>query len=333
MFKYYFIIPFALMGAACAPFSSGSEPTLEERVQRQDIQLRQMQPQQADAWNQLQAMKQEIESLKGQLDELNNAGGARAIADRVRQHDTALRQVDNSMGLNLDLGTPITAAPAQSLPVPQSTTVQAMPGAQAGIPMTGMEGLQPTGAPDSSAYGAARTVAPNPAADPMQQASYGMPVEAAPVAAPPAPTESTWGQADPQPEPVVAAEPKKDIATALFDAGVNSFNARDYGAAERSFSDFIKNYPSNSQIAQAQYYIAECQFQRNRFPEAALAYENVIKKYPKSSSAPGAYLKQAISFSKMSQPAAAKARMQEIIKKYPNSPEAARAKTFLKTNK
>ena len=35
----------------------------------------------------------------------------------------------------------------------------------------------------------------------------------------------------------------------------------------------------------------------------------------------------------MNQKAAAKARMNELIKKYPNSPEAARAKTFLKTNK
>ena len=33
------------------------------------------------------------------------------------------------------------------------------------------------------------------------------------------------------------------------------------------------------------------------------------------------------------QGAASKARLEELIKKYPNSPEAARAKTFLKTNK
>ena len=72
---------------------------------------------------------------------------------------------------------------------------------------------------------------------------------------------------------------------------------------------------------------------RNQFADAALAYDTVITKYGKSSRAPGAYLKQGICFSKIKQTAAAKARMQELIKKYPNSPEAARAKTFLKTNK
>lgn len=307
---------FAAMVAcqACAPM--GNEQTLEERVAQQDLKLRQMQPQQADAWNQIQAMRQEINELKGQLNDLNNAGGPRALAERVRQHDAALRQVDNNMALNLDLGSPMSAS-------------------QTTMPSTGLsESIQLNGTPDSSAYGAARTVAP--AAVPMTgaTATYGLPPDN-PATDPQyqtvqAPSESTWGQADPKPEVQV---PQKDLSLALFDAGVNSYNARNYTAAERSFSDFVKNYPDHTQSAEAQYYLAECQFQTNHFPEAALAYDTVIKKYPKSSVAPGAYLKQAICFGKMDQKAAARARMQEIISKFPNSPEAARAKSFLKSNK
>ncbi len=127
--------------------------------------------------------------------------------------------------------------------------------------------------------------------------------------------------------------PQKDISLALFDAGVNAYNARKYDEAQRSFTDFLKNYKGHSQAAEAQYYLAECYFQRNQFADAALAYDKVIKQYPKSSSAPGAYLKQGICFSKINQTAAAKARMQEVISKYPNTPEAARAKSFLKTNR
>lgn len=322
------ILAFCALCAACAPFSSSNEPTLEQRVQRQDAQLRQMQPQQADTWNQLQAMKQELDELKGQLNDLNNAGGARGIVDKVRQHDAALRQVDNNMALNLELGAPM-AAQAPASPDP---AVAAAP--QSGLPMTGLGGIQTTGAPESSAYGAARTVQ-QPAAQPS--GNYGLPPDVPqtqPTINTPAvaPSESTWGQADPQPQAQLQV-PQKDISLALFDAGVNSYNARDYTAAERSFTDFLKNYPSHSQAAEAQYYLAECLFQSNHFSDAALAYETVIKKYPKSSSAPGAYLKQAICFSKMKQPAAAKARMQEIIAKFPNSSEAARARSFLKTNK
>ncbi|MBD5608463.1 MAG: tol-pal system protein YbgF [Desulfovibrio sp.] len=311
------ILSFFLVAAGCVPMGS-SGPTLEERVERQDIQLRQMQPQQADAWNQIQAMKQEIDSLKGQLDD------ARAIADRVRQHDAALRQVDNNMALNLNLGAPM---PAETSPAQASPT----PIVAGEVPTEGMAGIQPTGAPDSSAYGAARTVQPE-TTQPVQ--NYGLIDETGTTAStePVVPSEETWGQADPQPEPVAPA-PKKDISLALFDAGLNSYHSRDYAAAERSFRDFLKNYPSHSQTADAQYYLADSIFQRNQFPEAALAYDTVIKKYPKSSNAPSAYLKQAICFSKMKQPAAAKARMQEIISKFPKSSEATRARAFLKTNK
>lgn len=306
---------------ACGPL--GSDSTLEQRVREQDMQLRQMQSQQADAWNQIQAMRQENEALKGQLDDLNNAGGARAMAERLRQHDAALRQVDNNMALNLDLGSPMAAArPSATVPT---------------TPVDGMSGISlGNNAPDSSAYGANRTVPPEagiPSPTAPAPGNYGLPAEASTPAgyqAVQAPSETTWGQADPKPELQV---PKKDLSLALFDAGVNSYNSRNYDAAERSFSDFLKNYPNHTQTAEAQYYLAECQFQRNRFPEAALAYDTVIKKYGKSSSAPGAYLKQGICFSKMNQRDAARARMQELISKFPNSPEAARAKNFLKTNK
>lgn len=289
--------------AACAPLGNSR---LEQRVEQQDQQLRQIQPQQADTWNEVQAMRQEINQLKGQLAELNNAGGARALAERVRQHDQALRQVDDNMALNLPLGSPIPAQPAPAGPQEPVT------------------GITPTGAaPDSSAYGQGIVQA-------QEAGSYGLPSEPQPVAVN-APTEATWGKADPKPEQ--QPEKPKDIAQALFEAGVNDYNARNYAASERSFKDFLKNYPNNARAAEAQYYLGECLFSRNQYPQAALEYDVVIKKFPKSSSAPSAYLKQGICFGKMKQPEAARMQMQAVISKYPSSPEAARAKAFLKTNK
>lgn len=309
---------------ACAPIGSSS---LEQRVEQQDIQLRQMQAQQADTWNELQAMKQERDSLKGQLDALNNAGGAQAIAARVRQHDAALRKVDDSMALDLPLGSPLPAQTTSQTPAQQ--TSGATGPLATGAPTPGI-GIVPGNAPDSSAYAQSKPVSEQTNA---QQAtgSYGLPPEPTQTPAE-APSGEKWGQADPKPE-APAPAPQKDISLALFDAGLNDFHARNYQAAERSFKDFLKNYPKHSQAAEAQYYLGECAFMRNKFPEAALAYNDVIQKFPKSGSVPGAYIKQAICFSKMKQPEAAKMQMQTVIKKFPNSPEAARAKTFLKTNK
>ena len=276
----------AMLGACVGQSSSSAANEsmyLEQRVQEHDALLRQMQPAQAEVWNQVQAMRQELNTLKGLVDDLKNVGGAAALAERVRAHDAALRQVETSMALNLNLGEPMPAAGAAP--------------AHAAAPQANAPLFQP------------------------QQNPY----------AAPAATGSTWGQPTPQPEAKPAA--KKDLSLALYDAGLNAFTARKYDEAQRSFADFMKNYPTHSMAPDAQYYLAECYFQRNQFPDAALAYDTVITKFAKSSRAPGAYLKQGICFSKMNQKAAAKARMNELIKKYPNSPEAARAKTFLKTNK
>lgn len=276
---------------SCAPFGGTSD--LEQRVDEQDMRIRQMQPQQADTWNEVQSMRQEIAQLKGQI--------------------AAMKRSEGQPGQTIP-DSPQRQADATGTTIVQGASYE---------PVTGII-PSPGNAPDSSAYRTVTTQQP-------QQGSYGLPPDtpAQPVIPP---TEATWGKADPQPAQQVEV-PKKDISLALFDAGVNAYNARKYQEAERSFRDFLKNYPNHSQTAEAQYYLAETQFQRNRFPEAALAYDTVIKKYPKSASARSAMLKQGIAFSKMGQPEAAKARMQEVISKFPGSAEATRAKTFLKTNK
>lgn len=272
--------------------------SLQARVQTQDQQLRQLQPMQADSWAQMQAMRQELNALKGQLDDLNNAGGARALVDKVNRHDAALRQVESAMALNLNLDAPI--APT---------------GMPAGAPMDAAAG---TGAPmgESGALPPGEAYSATGAATPSHSSSM-----------------SATGMAATAATASAAPTPPKDMAQALYDSGVSAFNARKYQEAQRSFVDFTKNYANHKQVANAWYYIGECNFQRNQFADAALAYDRVITKYGNTSRAPAAYLKQGICFSKLGQGAAAKARMQELIKKYPSSPEAARAKNFLQTNK
>ncbi|MDR2850929.1 MAG: tol-pal system protein YbgF [Desulfovibrio sp.] len=342
-----FGLPVLLLLGGCLSSGDGSKSLdIEQQVQQHDRQLKQIQPSQADVYNQLQAMRQELDAIKGQMDDFQQAGGARAITERINRQDAALRQVETDMSINLNLGDP-TSIPAgqpfqptgDALPLAQSdqplTIPQPAPGATPqpvapqGVPMTGDSASTPTyGQPEAYLAGSPGYTAAVPEgtqAYPTAQ-GYGQPQTAQ------VPSGETWGQPSPRPAAPEPAAPK-NIALALFDAGVNSFNARNYTEAQRSFSDFLKNYATHAQASKAQYYLAECYFQRNQFPDATLAYDTVIKKYPKSASAPGAYLKQGICFSKLNQSAAAKARMQELIKKFPNSPEAARAKTFLKTNK
>lgn len=269
-------VPVCALGLLTGCVRQNEYDALQQRVYDQDQQLRQMQPAQADTWAQIQSMRQELNTLKGQMDDLQNAGGARALADKVNRHDAALRQVETSLALDLHLNDPAAAVPPGTSMTPGLTP-----------PSTGMT-------PPAAVPGGTMVIAPQPEATPA---------------------------------------PQKDMATALYDAGLAAFNARKYQEAQRSFTDFTRNYGNHKLVSNAWYYVGESNFQRNQFADAALAYDTVITKYGKSSRAPAAYLKQGIAFSKLGQNAAARARMQELIKKFPNSAEAARAKTFLRDNK
>lgn len=124
-----------------------------------------------------------------------------------------------------------------------------------------------------------------------------------------------------------------DMAQALYDNGMQSFNARQYQAALRSFSDFTKTYPKNKLVSNAWFWQGECQYQLKNYAEAALAYENVISGYPNSVKAPASYLKQGMAFLQLDKKAAAKQRLNELVRKFPKAPEATRAKQVISQNK
>ena len=157
-----------------------------------------------------------------------------------------------------------------------------------------------------------------------------------PVAAVPGAPGAAPGMPDAAPAPQQAApqtQAQGDIAKALYDNGVQSFNARNYKQALKSFSDFTDTYGKHKLVSNAWFWRGECNYQLGNFPAAALDYEQVISKYGSSGKAASAYLKQGMCFIKAGKKDAAKVRLQELIKKFPKSPEATRATQLMKDNK
>ena len=173
---------------------------------------------------------------------------------------------------------------------------------------------------------------PDPSAQGMPGAAPGMVPGAVPGAVP---GVAAAAPAQPVAPAAPAAQPQSnvDMAQALYDYGMQSFNNRQYEAALRSFSDFTKTYSKNKLVSNAWFWQGECQYQLKNYAEAALAYENVISGYPNSVKAPASYLKQGMSFLQLNKKAAAKQRLTELTRKYPKAPEAARAKQVIKQNK
>ena len=160
-----------------------------------------------------------------------------------------------------------------------------------------------------------------------------LPVAAVPGAPGAAPVMQPQAAAPAPQQAAPQTQAQGDIAKALYDNGVQSFNARNYKQALKSFSDFTDTYGKHKLVSNAWFWRGECNYQLGNFPAAALDYEQVISKYGSSGKAASAYLKQGMCFIKAGKKDAAKVRLQELIKKFPKSPEATRATQLMKDNK
>ncbi len=283
--------------SACVP-QQDEIGQLQARIAQQEQQLRQMnmqisgvQPAQADTWAQVQQLRQEMATMRGQLDDFNNAsaavGGLSGLVGKLERHQQALQAVETQFALDLDLDTlaipNVNAALGEAL----SSASSAGSGISGFVAGTGV--TLPSGA---------AALAENVTDNVLQHATNQV---------------ST-----------------KDIATILYDTGVAAFNTRNYQEALNAFTDFTNIYPTHTLIGDAWFWQGESQFALKNFPSAVLAYEKVISEHTKSEKTPTAYLKQGISFLETGNKDAGTVRLKELIQKFPKTPEAARANQVLK---
>ena len=95
---------------------------------------------------------------------------------------------------------------------------------------------------------------------------------------------------------------------------------KDYGLAEQAFRDFLKKYPNEALVPDAQYWLGESLFQRQRYRDAAESFLAVSTKHEKAGKAPNALLRLGQSLAAMKQKEAACATLNEVGRKYPKAP-------------
>ncbi len=264
--------------------------TQEQTIQSLNSQLSNVQPAQADAWLQLQTLREELAIVRGQVEAMEIAlrpiGGASAIGQKLAIHDRALRLTEAQMGLNLQLN--------QAVTTPLVNTVSPSVPSQSTLPQS-ITSTQPV---------------------PTQTTSQGIGISGgSSTQSQPASTQTSQTQ---------------NTAQVLYDYGLTSFNERNYQRAVNAFSDFVKTYPSNLLTPNAYYWQGESYYQLKNYAAAALAYEEVISNSPNSDKAPASYLKQGMAFAELKKPEAAKERYTQLIANYPKAPEAVRAGQLVK---
>lgn len=117
--------------------------------------------------------------------------------------------------------------------------------------------------------------------------------------------------------------------TASFNLAYNDYLKGNYDLAVAGFESFLRQFPSTSLAAHAQYWIGESHANKREYRPAVDAYERLIATYPKSDKVPPAMYKAATAYADLGDLAKARSLFKRLIEEHPQSDEAARAKQRL----
>lgn len=246
-----------------------------------------------DLFNQLEALKLDMNKLRGQIEVLNN-----------NVENTAKRQRD----MYVDLDTRVRRFEQQGGPAPASA-----PAAPAAAPAA-------TAA--AAAVAAVKPAAPAaavsaPAATPAPAAASAPPAAAPTTAAPPSAAA------------VTTVEP--GVENRAYEAAQSQRGTGNYQGAIVAFQNFINQYPKSNLAPRAQYWIGDSYFNLRDFKLAIANQQTLIKTYPDSPSVPDAMLNIASSQIEMGESNAGRKTLEDLVAKYPVSEAADKAKRRLAT--
>lgn len=128
--KFSLLSAVLLLGACTATGGNNLQYAVNENtraIRQLQAQIANVQPAQADSWSQIQALRQEMASLKGSLDNLQNStaplGGTAELGNIIARHDRALRLIETQLAMDLQLNDPASPMPAANgNTVPTETT-------------------------------------------------------------------------------------------------------------------------------------------------------------------------------------------------------------------
>ena len=174
------------------------------------------------------------------------------------------------------------------------------------VPPVGIPGGRAAGAPlDLSTIGCDAPVQPNA---PMANAG---PMPPAQVPPPVRNTNSSGAQ--------LATLPPSATPHDEYDMAYGYVLHTDYALAEQAFRDFLRKYPNERLVPDAQYWLGESLFQRQRYRDAAESFLAVSTKFEHAGKAPDALLRLGQSLAGLNQKEAACATLAEVGRKFPRA--------------
>lgn len=137
------------------------------------------------------------------------------------------------------------------------------------------------------------------------------PADKTPEKAPEKPTQTAAAAVPPLP---ANATPEKQYERA-FELLRNS----DYDRAEKALQEFIAKNKTHAYAGNAQYWLGESYYVRNKFPEAAQSFAETLSKYPKNPKAPDSLLKLGMSLQQLNKKSDACTAFNQLLTKFPEA--------------
>ena len=287
-------------------------PTTEQvlRIERLEAQIRQM----TGTIEQLQYRNQQLEN---QLRNASAAPGVQPVQPQPQQPQPMQSMAPRPpvqaqplppasspapvTGRRSDVFDPSQNPNAPGAPRPLGSIQNEPPPIVSSQPAVGAPGGRRAGGPlDLSTMSA-------PGAEP------GMPNDNGQLPAPPSRNLSATGA-------VAAVAPPSETPKDTYDLGYGYVLRKDYALAEDTFQAFLKKYPTDRRAADAEFWLGESLFQRQRYDAAAQAFLDLSTKHGSHSKAPEALLRLAQSLSAMKQKEMSCATLAEVGRKYPKAP-------------
>jgi tol-pal system protein YbgF len=188
---------------------------------------------------------------------------------------------------------------APGAPRPLGTTAPSAPLAQSTDPE------EPVGAPGGRQAGA-----------PLDLSTLtGLAGNGEPSQSPPAPRGAGGNSGGAQ----VATLPPTDSPKDTYELAYGYILRKDYVLAEDTFRVFLRRFPNDRLSSDAQYWLGESLFQRQRYRDAAEMFLNVSTKFETSAKAPDSLLRLGQSLAGLGEKDAACASLAEVGRKYPRA--------------
>jgi tol-pal system protein YbgF len=196
-----------------------------------------------------------------------------------------------------------------------NSAVIAAPETAGNAPALGAPGGRDVGAPLDLSTLSGNPQAPQPAVQtapqPAAMASAPAQTMQPPVQSAPAPARPAGNQLATLPP---TASPQDE-----YDMAYGYVLHKDYALAEQAFRDFLRKYPDERLVPDAQYWLGESLFQRQRYRDAAESFLAVSTKYEKAGKAPDSLLRLGQSLAALNQKEAACATLAEVGRKFPRA--------------